>query len=85
MEIVTTIPPKKTKEKKYMFICRTCQREENGFNYSKTTFVAGYPKDFFSLVSPNEYCKCPLCGSLHKRSITARLRYLWHTINNDKK
>ena len=48
MEIVKTIPPKKTKSKKYMFVCKTCKKEENGFNYSKTTFIADYPDDFFS-------------------------------------
>lgn len=78
MEIVKTVPPKKTKSKKYMFVCKTCQREENGFNYSKTTFVANYPNDFFMCISPREYCECPLCGALHERSIGARLRYLWY-------
>lgn len=82
MEIVKTVPPKKTESKKYMFVCKTCKREENGFNYSKTTFVADYPDDFFSCVSPREYCKCPLCGTLHERSIVARLRYIWYEHKN---
>lgn len=82
MEIVKTVPPKKTKSKKYMFVCKTCKKEENGFNYSKTTFVADYPNDFFSYVSPRKYCKCPLCGSLHERSILARLRYIWYEHKN---
>lgn len=75
MEIVSTTPPRKTEEKKYMFVCKTCQKEENGFNYSKTKFIADYPKDFFTGITM-EYCKCPLCGSLHSKSIIARLRYL---------
>ena len=50
MEIVKTVPPKNTKSKKYMFVCKTCKKEENGFNYSKTTFVADYPNDFFLCV-----------------------------------
>lgn len=82
MEIVKTVPPKKTKSKKYMFVCKTCKKEENGFNYSKTIFVADYPNDFFSCVSPRKYCKCPLCGSLHERNILARLRYLWYEHKN---
>jgi hypothetical protein len=82
MEIVKTVTPKKTKSKKYMFVCKTCKREENGFNYSKTIFVADYPTDFFSCVSPREYCRCPLCGALHERSILARLRYLWYEHKN---
>ena len=81
MEIVKTVPPKKTKSKKYMFVCKTCMKEENGFNYTKTVFVADYPDDFLSCISPTEYCKCPLCGSLHERSISARLRYLWYEHN----
>ena len=65
-----------------MFVCKTCKKEENGFNYSKTTFVADYPDDFLSCndfllcISPTEYCKCPLCGALHERTISARLRYI---------
>lgn len=82
MEIVKTVPPKKTKNKKYMFVCKTCKREENGFNYSKTTFVADYPNDFFSCVSPREYCNCPVCGAFHERSVIARLRYIWHEHKN---
>lgn len=82
MEIVKTVPPKKTKSKKYMFVCKTCKKEENGFNYSKTTFVADYPNDFFLCVSPREYCKCPLCGTLHARNIIARLRYIWYEHKN---
>ena len=82
MEKVKTVPPKKTKSKKYMFVCNTCKKEENGFNYSKTTFIADYPNDFFSCVSPREYCKCPLCGELHARSMVARLRYLWYEHKN---
>ena len=78
MEIVKTVPPKKTKEKKYMFVCKTCKKDTNGFNYSKTTFIAEYPKDFFICVSPREYCECPVCGELHYRSSSARLRYLWY-------
>ena len=77
MKIVKTVPPKKTKSKKYMITCKTCQKEENGFNYSKTTFVADYPNDFFPLIC-HEYCRCPLCGTLLKRSVLARLRYLWY-------
>jgi len=82
MEIVKTVPPKETKSKKYMFVCKTCKKEENGFNYSKTTFVADYPNDFFLCVSPRKYCKCPLCGALHERSILARLRYIWYEHKN---
>lgn len=82
MEIVKTVPPKKAKNKKYMFVCKTCEREENGFNYSKTTFVADYPNDFFSCVSPREYCNCPVCGALHERSIIARLRYILYGHKN---
>ena len=82
MEIVKTVPPKKTKSKKYMFVCKTCKREKNGFNYSKTTFVADYPNDFFTSVSPRQYCSCPLCGTLHERSILARLRYIWYERKN---
>lgn len=82
MKIVKTVPPKETKNKKYMFVCKTCKKEENGFNYSKTTFVADYPNDFFLCVSPREYCKCPLCGTLHERSIIARLRYIWYRHKN---
>ena len=78
MEIVQTIPPKKTKEKKYMFVCRTCKKEKNGFNYSKTKFIANYPEDFFTSISPREYCKCPLCESFHYRNFLARLRYLMY-------
>jgi hypothetical protein len=82
MEIVKTVPPKETKSKKYMFVCKTCKKEENGFNYSKTTFVADYPNDFFSCVSPREYCNCPVYGALHGRSIVARLRYIWYEHKN---
>lgn len=78
MKIVKTVPPKKTKEKKYMFVCKTCKRDKNGFNYGKTTFIAEYPKDFFTCVSPRKYCKCPVCGELHNRNTSARLRYLWY-------
>lgn len=78
MEIVKTVPPKKTKNKKYMFVCKTCKKEENGFNYSKTTFVADYPNDFRTSITPREYCECPLCGTLHYRSALARLRYIWY-------
>ena len=85
MEIVKTVPPKKTKEKKYMFVCKTCKRDENGFNYSKTTFIAEYPKDFFRCVSHLEYCHCPVCGEWHSRSLSARLRYLWSEFVKDKK
>ena len=81
MEIVKTVPPKKTKNKKYMLVCKTCKREKNGFNYSKTTFIADYPNDFFSGIT-REYCSCPLCGELHERSIVARLRYLWYEYKN---
>lgn len=75
MKIVKTVPPKKTKEKKYMFICKTCEMDKNGLNYSKTTFIAEYPKDFFT---HGEFCKCPVCGKLYNRSLSARLRYLWY-------
>ena len=81
MKIVQTVLPLKTKEKKYMFVCKTCQKEANGFNYSKTKFIADYPDDFFSCVSSREYCKCPVCGTLHSTSIIARLRYLWYEMN----
>ena len=85
MEIVKTIPPKKTKEKKYMFVCKTCQREENGFNYGKTTFVADYPKDFSVSLTSQECCKCPACGTLHYRNRIAELRYLWYSHRNGDK
>ena len=75
MKIVKTVPAKKTKEKKYMFVCKTCKRDENGFNYSKTTFIAEYPKDFFT---GGEYCTCPVCGKLHNRCLSARVCYLWY-------
>ena len=78
MEIVKTVPPKKAKEKKYMFVCKNCKRDDNGFNYSKTVFIAEYPKDFFTCISPRKYCKCPVSGELHHKSTSARLRYLWH-------
>lgn len=78
MEIVQIIHPKKTKKKKYMFVCETCRKDINGFNYSKTKFIANYPDDFFQSISPKEYCECPLCGSLHYRNFWARLRYLMY-------
>ena len=82
MKIVKKVPPKKTEEKKYMFVCRSCEREENGFNRGKTIFVADYPKDFEKFLSPSEYCECPVCGRLHYRSRLARLRYLWSEFVN---
>lgn len=85
MKIVQTVPPSKTKEKKYMFICKTCQKEENGFNYGKTKFIADYPNDFFEgYRTPNKYCECPICGNLYSKSIVARLRYLWYKIINQQ-
>lgn len=81
MEIVQKTPPKKTKAKKYMFVCRTCEKDKNGFNYSKTKFIANYPDDFFTSVSPREYCECPVCGSFHYRNFGARLRYLMYEKN----
>lgn len=78
MEIVKTVPPKKTKSKKYMFVCNTCKRDENGFNYSKTKFIADFPKDFFPGITRNGYCRCPVCSTLHYPNMYARLRYLWY-------
>lgn len=83
MEIVKTVNPKKTKSEKYMFVCKTCKMDDTGgFNYSKTVFIAEYPKDFFTCISPRKYCKCPVCGTLHERSILARLRYVWYEHKN---
>lgn len=59
MEIVQAIPPKKTKEKKYMFVCQTCKKEKNGFNYSKTKFIANYPDDFFYMRKPKRVLQVP--------------------------
>ena len=78
MEIIKSIPPKKTKEKKYMFVCKACKMEKEALNYRQTVFVAEYPKDFFVCISPREYCECPVCGTIHQRSLAARMRYLWN-------
>ena len=83
MEIVSTVPPRKTKEKKYMYVCRTCQKGEGGFNYSKTSFIADYPSDFHVGLS-TEYCCCPVCGSLHFKNVWARLRYLLYEWNKEE-
>lgn len=62
-----------------MFVCKTCKIDDTvGFKYSKTVFIAEYPKDFFTRI----YCKCPVRGTLHERSILARLRYVWYEHKN---
>lgn len=78
MNVVSTKPAKPTKQKKYMYVCKTCQKDPKGFNYSSTTFIANYPEDFHTGLTALEYCFCPNCNMVHYASLRARLRYLFY-------
>lgn len=82
MKVVKEILPKETKPKHYMFTCKTC-RSYGGTSFSKTVFVAEYPKDFHPSLASGFYCVCPNCGTPHYNKLSARLRYLYYFGKDD--